>query len=156
MKNSTEGKENNQSSGMFKRNAIVLASLIGTAGMAQAACPADTGGQIYNTTGTTCTAAQTTYSGSIASSSSALLLANGANSVINITGADVKVTNYGYVALRVGTGSTINASGILILLHRCQWQQGLALGRDTAVHIEGALARIRTVNGNLDAYSFIY
>ena len=138
-----EKKENSISllSNTTKRNAIVLASLIGTAGMAQAACPADTGGQIYNTTGTTCTAAQTTYSGSIASSSSALLYAAGANSVTNITGADVTVTNYGYTALRVGTGSTINASGNVTAIAT------RFIGR--TLYLEGGGSII--VNGNLDA-----
>ena len=139
-----EKKENSISllSNTTKRNAIVLASLIGTAGMAQAACPADTGGQIYNTTGTTCTAAQTTYSGSIASSSSALLYAAGANSVINITGADVTVTNYGYVALRAaGTGATINASGNVTAV-----ATGF-IGRTLFIDGDGSIR----INGNLDA-----
>ena len=137
-----EKKENSITllSNTTKRNAIVLASLIGTAGMAQAACPADTGGQFLNNTGTTCTAAQTTYSGSVRSYDNALILATGANSVTNITGADVRVTNNGYAALGVQGGAVINASGNVTAI-----ATGF-IGRTLSLY-DGSII----INGNLDA-----
>ena len=137
-----EKKENSITllSNTTKRNAIVLASLIGTAGMAQAACPADTGGQFLNNTGTTCTAAQTTYSGSVRSYDNALILATGANSVTNITGADVRVTNNGYAALGVQGGAVINASGNVTAI-----ATGF-IGRTLSLY-DGSII----INGNLDS-----
>lgn len=81
---------------------------------AWAACPADSGSFFRVTTGETCTAAQAGYAGSVGSS--AIVRADNAGSIINLTASDVTVTNTtssnGY-ALETTSAGIINAGGNL-------------------------------------------
>lgn len=105
--------ETARSHGSGTLKATVAAVLLAFAASAQAACPADTGGLFTVSTAETCTAAQSAYTGP--RSAGGTVQATAAGSVINITGADVTITNtsianaaYGLLAR---TGATINATG---------------------------------------------
>lgn len=94
----------------YRLNSIALAItlLLAGAGKAWAVCPADGGGIFRVTTGETCTAAGTSYSG--ASNSNSILRASGAGSVINITAPSATVSN---VASGNGWGLTTDAGGTI-------------------------------------------
>ena len=109
----TVAPETARSHGSGTLKATVAAVLLAFAASAQAACPADTGGLFTVSTAETCTAAQSAYTGPRGAGGT--VQATAAGSVINITGADVTITNtstanaaYGLLAR---TGATINATG---------------------------------------------
>ena len=90
-----KSEENKQESGMFKRNAIVLASLIGTAGMIQAA---ECAGVVnyYATSSTTCDVSGNNYN---------YIQGHGAGTVITVAASTTTVNATGSASYATGVDS---------------------------------------------------